>query len=170
MNGAKIFTETVPFLRNFFGGGGEGAKPNIFHKNRGKIGLQDLPEARRKAVLMTLSLMKLGILASRPAFDRGVQGHAPPENFEYQKSRMAISCDLRVILMQKATENCLIGGKQVTKFSGGKMIATRGANPIPREAIAPPVIQLKKALHWDATVMVIFILWHAHNQWFLQTC
>ncbi len=98
---------------------------------------------------MTLSLIKLGILASRPAFDRGVQGHAPPENFEYQKSRMAISCNLRVILMQKATKNCLIGGKQVTKFSGGKMIATRGAiaPPIPRGAIAPPVIQLKKALH-----------------------
>ena len=48
-----LFAETetpyvaVPFLRNFFLGEG---KPNIFHKNRKRFGLQGLPESRRKAV------------------------------------------------------------------------------------------------------------------------
>ena len=30
-----------------------------------------------------------------PAFAWGVRGHAPPGNFEFQKSKMAISCYLR---------------------------------------------------------------------------
>jgi hypothetical protein len=32
-------------------------------------------------------------------------------NFDFQKSRMAICCNLRVIFMQKATKNCVVGGK-----------------------------------------------------------
>ena len=44
------------FFKEFpLGGGGGRGEPNIFHKNREKIALQGLPEARRKAVLMTLN-------------------------------------------------------------------------------------------------------------------
>ncbi len=41
----------------------------------------------------------------------GTKEHAPPKNFEFQKSRMAISCDLRVKFMRRETKNCVIGGK-----------------------------------------------------------
>ena len=43
--------------------------------------------------------------------DPHLLGGSGGANFEFQKSRMAISWDLRVIFMQKATKNCVTGGK-----------------------------------------------------------
>ena len=43
--------------------------------------------------------------------DPHLLGGSGGANFEFQKSRMAISWDLRVIFMQKATKNCVTRGK-----------------------------------------------------------
>ncbi len=51
------------------------------------------------------------ISATRPALPWRGRGHAAPENFEFQNSRMAISCDLRVKFKQRETKIFVIGGK-----------------------------------------------------------
>ena len=62
--------------------------------------------------------------------------------FEFQKSGTAISCDLRVKFMRREAKNYVIGrklplstlpkfiGKQLCKFSGGRINATEWANRI----------------------------------------
>ena len=98
---------SLPFLRNsFWGGGGGGANPNIFIKNR-DVKVCQKPEER------VFNDFKLTLTSDKP--DESwlflLQDPHSLGGFEFQKSRMAISCHLRVIFKQKATKNCVIGGK-----------------------------------------------------------